>query len=374
MRALAPAALFIATPAVAQTIDHPMIEVSDKAEATHDPAETRESGHQLLVVPIPQSNPTLGTGITLVGALFYNPNHSPEPWISGVGAMYTSNGSWGVAAVHKMALASDRFRITAFGGYADVNMNFYGVGPNAGDRDRSIELNERGYAVMLQGQIRIAPHLYAGARAQLLDLDTSINRENPLFPDAEIPRPQFNTRLVQVGPLVSYDTRDHSLNPQSGAFVSGGWMFSVHALGGDFSHDKLSIAGNIYRTVRPGTVLAARVAMCRVSDGAPFYDLCLYGASSDLRGYETGRYRDRASWAVQYEIRQHLFGRFGATLFAGAGGTAPSFGRIDETRFLPAAGIGLRYMPLRRAGVNLRLDYAVGRDSQALYFSIGEAF
>lgn len=31
-------------------------------------------------------------------------------------------------------------------------------------------------------------------------------------------------------------------------------------------------------------------------------------------------------------------------------------------------------MPVRQAGVNVRVDFAVGRDSHALYLSIGEAF
>lgn len=68
----------------------------------------------------------------------------------------------------------------------------------------------------------------------------------------------------------------------------------------------------------------------------------MYGSSSDLRGYETGRYRDRASWAMQVEARQHLFGRFGVVAFAGIGGTAPGLGSLDDTEFLPSVGLGLR--------------------------------
>jgi outer membrane translocation and assembly module TamA len=100
----------------------------------------------------------------------------------------------------------------------------------------------------------------------------------------------------------------------------------------------------------------------------------MYGSGNDLRGYEMGRYRDRASWAAQVELRQHLFGKFGAVAFAGVGGTAPDLGNLDDSKFLPATGFGLRYMANKATGINLRLDYAVGKDTDAFYFSIGEAF
>jgi hypothetical protein len=36
--------------------------------------------------------------------------------------------------------------------------------------------------------------------------------------------------------------------------------------------------------------------------------------------------------------------------------------------------MGLRYEVARDYGINLRLDVAVGRDSRAVYVSLGEAF
>src|SRR5687768_8898311 len=79
-----------------------------------------------------------------------------------------------------------------------------------------------------------------------------------------------------------------------------------------FPTNKVNAQANIYRPLGPRTVIAGRASLCGVSDGAPFYDLCMYGASNDLRGYETGRYRDGATWAAQVELRQHLFWRIGA--------------------------------------------------------------
>ena len=339
--------------------------------------EEEEGGSDLIIVPIPKSSPSLGFGITLVGAMFYNPNNSPEPWISGVGVMRTTNGSQALGFMHKMALADDKFRFTGFAGYADVNVDFFGIGPDAGERGTSIELNEKGLAFIAQGQMRLFDHFYVGPRLLYVDLSTSINRpepDDPLFPDAEIPRLQFDTTLAKLGAVISYDRRDNSLEPHNGEMIVGAWMFSLPSLGSDFENDKVTIAGNIYRSLGTNTVIAGRLSYCGVSTGGPFYDLCLYGMSSDLRGYETGRYRDRGYWAAQAELRQHIGGRWGVAAFAGVGESMPTPTDFGSGKFLPAAGAGLRYRPSKETSINLRLDFAWAKDSKAVYLSLGEAF
>ena len=133
------------TPLLAASPPEPGKEMKEElegvAEIAADAEADKKKSRDLLVVPIPQVSPSIGTGLTLAAALFYNPNQSKEPWITGVGFMHTSNGSWAVGAMHKMALSNDRIRATAFAGYADVNVDFFGIGPGAGDRDLSIELN-----------------------------------------------------------------------------------------------------------------------------------------------------------------------------------------------------------------------------------------
>ncbi|WP_170112570.1 BamA/TamA family outer membrane protein [Sphingomonas fennica] len=368
--AIAGLALLWAAPARAYPPDEPVKEMSENAKA----AGAMAGGHDLLVVPIPLSNPTLGSGLTLAGVMFYNPNQSPEPWITGVGVMKTSNGSWGAGAFHSMSLDHDRFRITGFAGYGNANIKFYGIGPHAGDRGVSVKLDEKGAGAMLQAQMRIVKNVYIGPRYQFLDLKTTIKNPNPIFPDLNIPPFEADSKLSQIGPVLTYDRRDNSLNPRNGELFNIQWMFNVKALGSDFSSDKITIAGNVYRPLSKTTVLALHASVCGASKGTPFYDLCLYGMNNDLRGYEAGRYRDGATWAAQAEIRQHLFWRIGAVVFGGVGGVSPSLGHLTDTKFLPAGGGGLRFQPSRKTNVNLRLDFAVGKHSNALYFSIAEAF
>src|SRR5688572_1753646 len=171
-----------AAPAWADPPSQPIEDITEQVDATRDKAADPNK-KSLLIVPIPQSSPTLGTGLTLGAGYFYNPNGSREPWITAVGVMATSNGSRALGALHKMAIANDTIRITAFAGLADVNLKYYGQGAFAAERDLYITLNENGWAGMLQAQKEVSDDLFVGAKFTFLDVTTSIHRDEPLFPD-----------------------------------------------------------------------------------------------------------------------------------------------------------------------------------------------
>ena len=78
--------------------------------------------------------------------------------------------------------------------------------------------------------------------------------------------------------------------------------------------------------------------------------------------------------AAQAEWRAELWWRFGATAFVGGGTTAPTFGTLALNDTLPSVGAGLRFTVAQRNHVNLRTDYAWGKNSSALYVSVTEAF
>ncbi len=53
---------------------------------------------------------------------------------------------------------------------------------------------------------------------------------------------------------------------------------------------------------------------------------------------------------------------------------APKIDEFNTDNLLPSTGFGLRFMASEDHRVNIGIDYAFGRESQALYFRIGEAF
>ncbi len=339
-------------------------------------AQSKEGGKPTFVVmPIPQSNPALGNGLALGAIALYQPRGSGGVWTTGAGGLYTDTDSWAAAVFQKAHFADDRFRLTAAAGYGDMNLNFYGVGPDAGERDRSIGLNQKGTFALAQGLYRVRPNLYIGAQYRYLGVDTSLNLSGPPpFPDLDLPPFELESQVSGLGIAAEYDSRDTEYGPTKGIYAQAQWLWNGDAIGSDFDYGKFTGAVNGYHAAGEKGVIAWRGSLCAAGDGAPFYDLCMYGQQNDLRGYETGQYRDGAMWAVQAEYRRPLLWRFGAVAFFGVGGIAPDIGDIGDSTVLPAAGIGLRFAASKKYRVNMSLDAAWGQDSQAIYFYIGEAF
>lgn len=326
-----------------------------------------------LIVPLPVSDPALGGGLVLAGALFYAPVQGGRQWVTGLGGLYTSKKDWGVIALQQADLMNGRLRLSGAGGYGDFNLDFFGIGQSAGSKGVSLKLNETGTILVLNGLYQVHGKFYAGLRYRLLAEDTKL--AEPLLPDHPIlPDAQLKTRISGLGPAFEYDSRNIQFNPSKGIYVQGQWLIDAKGLGSDFSYDKLTLAGNGYIPLGTETVLAVRGSICNSSKGAPFYDLCFFGSNHDLRGYEGGRYRDHAMAVGQAEIRRHLFWRVGAVAFAGVGAVAPSFSKFGEADALPSAGLGLRFQPSRKLPVNVSIDYGWGKGSSGLYLYIGEAF
>jgi outer membrane protein assembly factor BamA len=101
----------------------------------------------------------------------------------------------------------------------------------------------------------------------------------------------------------------------------------------------------------------------------------LLGSDSDMRGYYRGRYRDRQYVAFQTEYRSPVFWRIGGTAFGGAGDVVPQLQAFRLQELKPSYGLGLRFLIDRQENINLRFDYAIGKDgANGFYVSFGEAF
>ena len=93
-----------------------------------------------------------------------------------------------------------------------------------------------------------------------------------------------------------------------------------------------------------------------------------------MRGMVEGTFRDQSAWLYQTEARFPVYKRFGAAVFASAGGTASHWQnwQLDQTQF--ALGAGLRFNLDMDKSVNVRLDAAATRGQFNYYITIGEAF
>jgi len=189
-----------------------------------------------------------------------------------------------------------------------------------------------------------------------------------------VPADDIQLRTGALGPRVQLDTRNSEFYPTKGWLVDATALLAGEGVGGRRSYQTYQAAVGRYTGVGTRHVVAARINSCYADGDVPFYDLCLIGQYQDLRGYPAGQYRDRALLTGQAEYRWRFWKRFGLAAFAGAGEVAPRFNELSAGEILPSGGTGLRFQLTRETPLNLRVDYAWGRNSSALYVSVGEAF
>ena len=343
----------------------------DVADDVEDEAEDTD----FVVAPLPSRNPLLGWTLAVPAMSLYRPSGveaDESAWITGLAGFYTENESWGAGAFHRMGLGHDRWQVTLATFYADLNYRYYGIG---GGPDLSIPLNQTVTFYLAEVLTEVYPSLYVGLRGSHSQSEVTLDVNIPpdlLPPDITPPRLGVDIDVTTLSPRFKYDTRDNEFYPSDGFYVNGTVDLGRESLGSDSDYEKYKFDVNAYRSFTENTVLAARMAAQYVGGDAPFFVYPAFGSGADLRGYETGTYRDRFLTAVQAELRYRFKPRLGLAAFAGVGTVAPEFARWDKS--LASAGAGIRWVIAPNNDMSLRVDVAHGRDGTEFYVGLGEAF
>jgi hypothetical protein len=189
-----------------------------------------------------------------------------------------------------------------------------------------------------------------------------------------------------------YDSRDSTINAYRGIYTQlalGGfptWLGSSQGstmVGIDF-RAYLGLSDAVPRNVLAFWVLASGVT----SGVQPYLTLpsiAWDAAGTTGRGYVQGRFRGPAEVYAEVEWRFRISdnGLFGGAVFANAETfTRPAFSystfkesAVDLFQYVkPAGGVGARIMMSKESRTNLRVDFAVGVDSWAIYLGAGEVF
>ncbi len=338
-----------------------------------------------VIAPIPIINPTLGNGLALGGGVLYHLNKDDlksPPSFTGGGAFRTSNGSRGYVFAQKLVLKEDKYRLLFAAGRANIHFDFFGIGADAGDAGVSIPIEVAGRGFLADGSMRVfGRHWFAGVRYYIMRSTVNVDRSNVTpsgegrFPGRpEIPEIDLELRTAGLGPTLEFDSRSDSFYPRAGAQFRFQASFHGRAVGGRRTYETYQAFYNKFYTVSPKHVLALHASGCQATGSVPFYDLCFFGQTKDVRGYEVGRYIDRVMIAGQAEYRVELRGRLGAAAFFGAGEVARRWADLRSDTLKPGGGVGLRFRLTKESHINLRVDYGWGIGSRGLYLGVTEAF
>ena len=363
----------------------PAMDDSGNSGSIESKNKSKPKRGEFVIAPIPVINPTLENGLALgVGYLYHldkDDLYSP-PSITGLGGFRTSNGSGGGVLAQKFVLKRNKYRLLLAVGRADIHFNFFGIGAAAGNAGRSVPVEVEGRGLLIDGSMRVfGKHWFAGLRYYGMRSTINIDRASvtrpgePILPDRpQVPEIDLNLRTAGLGPTLEFDSRSDPFYPRAGDQFRFQASFNGRAIGGRRTYQNYQAFYNKYYSLSPRQVLAGHAAGCYATGSVPFYDLCFFGKSKDVRGYDVGQYIDRVMIAAQAEYRVELKKRLGAVAFFGAGEVARRFADLRSDALKPGGGVGLRFRLTKENHINLRVDYAWGIGSKGLYLGVTEAF
>jgi hypothetical protein len=339
---------------------------------------------EILIVPIPFSNEAFSFGIVPVVAYVFRIDQQDDkspPSTAGLAGLVATGNSWAIGGGGRFYLKADRFRLTGFAGTGDVGYDVFGVGSDSGDTGQAVPVRQGGSLVLLESLVRVKGNFYAGPRFNYRNLSASLSSSAD-NPPAGIDPNDLGSDVSAYAPgfKVQHDTRSDVYYPTSGHTLEMiGDFFSATRTSAllpekELGYEFYQLSYNHYATLTSTQVLALRGTFCGVGGDPPFYELCLYGMHSDLRGYQAGRYRDRLMVAVQSEYRKTLGRRWGFVLFGGIGDVADTWDSFSFDDTLPAGGAGIRFNLSSKQRINLRSDFAYGKNGWSWNISLGEAF
>ena len=355
-----------------------------KTEEKAEKKEEREAklkkllhGGSIVVAPIPVVSPALGSGLVPVAGYIFpfeeNKSKHQEPSVIGAAGLITNNGTrgWGVGS--DIYLKDARYEIVAAYARGNIDYNLYGPGFANGNAGLKLPLEQTGDFFFLEFNRRLIWDIYVGARfvngSSLLTLKPNDGNIPPIPPDIGV-----HTNLRALGFEVVRDSRPNRFYPVKGSLIKFTGDFFGKDLGSKYSFQSYKFTFNKYASLGQKQVFAYNLFFCGTGGEPPFYGNCIYGTNNELRGYTAGRYLDKYMFATQLEYRLDLRWRLGVVAFGGFGAVAPGTDKFRTNQFLPAGGTGIRFLLSKKYHVNLRTDFAWGKDNFTWSMGVGEAF
>jgi hypothetical protein len=354
-----------------------------KQDPTPTPKDLDDKGQpkkpkrgSLVIAPIPITSPALGSGLVLAIGYVFKLNQedklSPPSTVGLVGAR-TNGGTRAGGLGGRLYFSENKYQTTLVVAKGHANFDFFGIGHIPGRDPVAVPLQVGGKIFFGEFLRNVWKDVFVGPRYQYRNLEVTLDGlQTP--GGFEIPAIDIKSKSVALGIHIQRDKRDSTFYARKGSLFDVTADFFDQSLGSRRQYQTYKVTYNAYREVGKKQVLAYRGMICSANQSVPFYDLCLYGTNSDLRGYAGGEFQNRRMFAGQAEYRRELPKRLGIVAFGGLGGIAHRWNEFRSDALLPAAGAGLRFKLDKKNHINYRIDFAIGRAGHTLSIGIGEAF
>lgn len=287
-------------------------------------------------------------------------------------ADYTQNKQIDVWGLWNIFSRNENFLFKGELRYRDFPDRFYGIGNNT---SKSAEEKYTYQQVSIKSLVlkKIKPSLFVGLDYHFeSEYGFEYAHEGTL---SEGTITGYNGGIGSAMGFVGiYDNRDNPINTHSGKLIEVSTYLYTPVLGSTFSFSTINGTYQQYWLVKKNHALALQTKM-RLSFGeVPFLDMSMSGSDDLLRGYPKNRFRDHHFIGTQLEYRYPLFWRFGMVSFVGIGEVFNKVSDIRGNTLKYSIGSGLRFAVNPAERLNIRFDYAIGREGGYFYFAVAESF
>ncbi len=263
--------------------------------------------------------------------------------------------------------------------YKNFPFKFYGVGANTLQADEQ-RITQKLTRVSLEAEKLMRKGSYTGITASFENHKFYNEEPGGIYETDSFIHDKDGGNVLFLGLAKIIDSRNSNVYTTKGTYIKLNYAYAPDVFGGEnFSGSSVKLDFRTFKTYNPKTTLGFNLAYQTIQGSSvPFYLLPQLGNDQIMRGYYTGRYRDRNLLAAQLELKYRMIPRLGFAGFAGAGSVYNS--RIDLGNFKPTYGAGLRYFFDTIRGLSLRMDYAFGEKrageerQKGFYLAFGEAF
>jgi hypothetical protein len=341
----------------------------DKAE------ETKKKERNLFVLPVIFYTPETKLAVGFGGGYFFRSAKSDQkirPSSVNTFMVYTTNKQFQVFVMPDVYLKKNEYRIQGVLGYSKFIDKFYGIGPNT-TPEMEEKYVSRAHLTNVILQKKVFSFVNGGLKYEFGHQRlTEVEQDGML--DSGVISGSKGGNISGLGFILNWDSRDNIYYSRHGSYHQASATFYRRSLGSDYHFTKYLFDLRTYFSISKKHTLALQGYFSFSSGDVPFQLLALMGGQQIMRGYYTGRYRDKNMVVLQMEYRIKLFGRLGIVGFAGVGNVGDRPNRLDFIKAKYNLGLGLRYMFNRDEKINLRLDVGFTGEGGGFYISATEAF
>lgn len=292
-------------------------------------------------------------------------------------AFYTFRRQYGAFLEHALYTDQNKWSFLGKAKYQNFPLLYFGIGAHTPPAYEAL-VDTRLLNIKERALKKVGKNIFAGLEIEFQRLTKVEFVQN--VPGTLIKPPGHEgSSNLGFGAGILFDERHNVLNVRNGAFAELAVLHYNKSWVSDFGFTSVLSDNRLYKSLSSRNVLALQAFGQFTIGNPPFNQLSLLGGESLMRGYYTGRFRDKNQLAAQAEFRMlplplGFTKRWGAVVFGSTGTVFNHVSNLSLSNFVLAGGAGLRFLLFPKKDIYSRVDLAVTKEGTGLYILIGEAF